>query len=219
MRRIRLGTAVALAGIAFTTGCASSTAGTVGTVGTAPASVSSAAAATTTAATPSGTAASPGGSPTPATTPTPTTPAAPAAPTAARTLPDGYDATRDAKADIQAALAEAAKDHREVLVDFGANWCPDCRALDVMFRSAQVEPLLRKDYVVVAVDVGKFDHNLDLAAQYVNLQTSGIPALAVLKSDGDLRTATDDGAFANASSMDAGQVGSFLTRWAPAGDR
>ncbi|MGW4808206.1 hypothetical protein [Kitasatospora sp. NPDC004272] len=37
--------------------------------------------------------------------------------------------------------------------------------------------------------------------------------------DGDLRTATDDGAFANASSMDAGQVGSFLTRWAPAGDR
>lgn len=116
-------------------------------------------------------------------------------------------------------MAEAAKDHKEVLVDFGANWCPDCRALDVMFRSAQVEPLLQKNYVVVSVDVGKFDHNLDVAAHYVNLQTSGIPALVVLKSDGELRTATDDGAFSSAGTMNPGQVSDFLTRWSPAGSR
>jgi thiol:disulfide interchange protein len=138
-------------------------------------------------------------------------------PAAGQGIPDGYDATRNANADIQAALAKAAKDHQEVLVDFGANWCPDCRVLDVMFRSAQVEPLLQKDYIVVAVDVGQFNHNLDLASRYVNLQTSGIPALVVLKSNGALRTATNDGSFSNARSMDPGQVSAFLTRWAPAG--
>jgi thiol:disulfide interchange protein len=130
--------------------------------------------------------------------------------------PGGYDANRNAKADITAALATAAREHREVLIDFGANWCPDCRALDVMFRSAQVEPVLEKGYVVVAVDVGQFNHNLDLAGQYVNLQTSGIPALVVLKSDGALRTATNDGSFSNARAMDPGQVRAFLIRWAPA---
>jgi thiol:disulfide interchange protein len=137
----------------------------------------------------------------------------------AQALPDGYDATRNAKADIQAALAAAVKEHREVLLDFGADWCPDCRALDVMFRSGQVQPLLARDYLVVAVDVGKFNHNLELAGQYVDLQTSGIPALVVLKSTGTLRTATNDGAFSNARTMDPAQVAAFLSRWAPSGSR
>ncbi|MFC8719858.1 thioredoxin family protein [Kitasatospora sp. NPDC057198] len=207
MRRIRLGMTAAIAGVALTAGCASS-AGTTAATPAATAATAATAQASVAAAVTS-----------PAAVASPSSPLPVASPTAARGIPDGYDAGRDAEADIRAALAEAAKDHREVLVDFGADWCPDCRALDVMFRSAQVEPLLQKDYVVVAVDVGRFDHNLDVAAQYVDLQTSGIPALAVLKSNGELRTATDDGAFANASSMDAGQVSAFLTRWAPAGDQ
>jgi thiol-disulfide isomerase/thioredoxin len=111
----------------------------------------------------------------------------------------------------------AARAHRELLIDFGANWCPDCRALDVIFRSAQVEPLLQKDYVVVAVDVGQFNHNLDLAAKYVNLQTSGIPALVVLSSHGAQRFATNDGSFENARAMTSSQVRAFLIRWAPSG--
>lgn len=138
---------------------------------------------------------------------------------AAQAVADGYDATRDARADIRAALARAARDHREVLLDFGANWCPDCRSLDVLFRSARVEPVLTENYVVVSVDVGEFDHNIGLADQYVSLQTSGIPALAVLNPDGTKRTATDDGSFADARTMKADEVRAFLSRWAPAGDR
>ena len=130
MRQIRLGLAAVILTVALIAGCASS-----GTT-TAQAPV------TTTATTPTG-AASPSSSPSPVTTSATT-----------QALPDGYDATRNAKADINAALAAAAKDNREMLIDFGANWCPDCRALDVMFRSVQVEPLLQKDYLVVAVDVG-----------------------------------------------------------------
>lgn len=130
MRQIRLGLAAVILTVALIAGCASS-----GTT-TAQAPV------TTTATTPTG-AASPSSSPSPVTTSATT-----------QALPDGYDATRNAKADINAALAAAAKDNREMLIDFGANWCPDCMALDVMFRSVQVEPLLQKDYLVVAVDVG-----------------------------------------------------------------
>ena len=195
MRQIRLGLAAVILTVALIAGCASS-----GTT-TAQAPV------TTTATTPTG-AASPSSSPSPVTTSATT-----------QALPDGYDATRNAKADINAALAAAAKDNREMLIDFGANWCPDCMALDVMFRSVQVEPLLQKDYLVVAVDVGQFNHNLDLAGQYVNLQTSGIPALVVLKSDGALRTATNDGSFSNARTMDPSQVSAFLTRWTPNGSQ
>ncbi|MEU9444176.1 thioredoxin family protein [Streptomyces sp. NPDC048304] len=194
MRRMRLGLVAAISTVALTAGCASSS--------------------TTTAQAPVATTTMPT-----ATASTSSSPSPAATSATAQALPDGYDASRNAKADIKAALAKAVKEHREVLIDFGANWCPDCRTLDVMFRSAQVEPLLQKSYVTVAVDVGQFNHNLDLASQYVNLQTSGIPALVVLKSDGTLRTATNDGSFSNARTMGPGQVSAFLTRWAPRGSQ
>ncbi len=134
----------------------------------------------------------------------------------ATSAPGPYDESADAGKQVTVALAQAQSDGRYVLLDFGANWCPDCRALEAMFRSPQVEPVLRKDYRVVAVDVGEFNLNLGLAARYVNLQTSGIPALVVLAPGGAVRTATNDGSFANARTMSPDQVRAFLLRWAPA---
>jgi hypothetical protein len=88
--------------------------------------------------------------------------------------------------------------------------------LDRLFQSARTRPLLQRDYHVVAVDVGQFDHNLGFSAKYVNLQASGIPALVVLAPDGKVRVATNDGSFENARTMSSGQVNLFLSRWAPA---
>ena len=121
MRRICLGLAGVISAVALTAGCASSS--------------------TATARAPVATATMPTATVSPSSSPSPVAPSA-----TDRALPDGYDATRNAKADIKSALATAAEEHREVLIDFGANWCPDCRALDAMFRSAQVEPLLNSKH-------------------------------------------------------------------------
>ncbi|MBM9507837.1 thioredoxin family protein [Actinacidiphila acididurans] len=127
--------------------------------------------------------------------------------------PDGYDPTRDAAADIAAAQRAAAKDGRPVLIDFGADWCPDCVVLGRTFTQPGTAELLSK-YHVVKVDVGQFDHNLAVVRRYVNLNTSGIPALAVVDSRGRTEVATNRGEFANARSMPAAQVNAFLSRWA-----
>ena len=47
-----------------------------------------------------------------------------------------YDEAADAKAQIAAALHEAAAAREPVLLIFGANWCKDCRALDHGLRAA-----------------------------------------------------------------------------------
>ena len=128
-----------------------------------------------------------------------------------------YDARRDAQADIEAALALAKQDGRNVLIDFGADWCLDCRVLTKLSRTGTVAGLLRDGYHVVSVDVGEFDRNLDVAEAYqVDLQRSGIPALVVLDPRGTVKVATNDGSFATARSMDAGDVAAFLRRWYPA---
>jgi thiol:disulfide interchange protein len=135
----------------------------------------------------------------------------------AETIPDHYDPARDPAADLKAALALAVADGKNVLIDFGADWCPDCNVLDKLFQSEKTKPLLQRSYHVVAVDVGEFNHNLAFAAKYVNLKTSGIPALVVLTPDGKVRVTTNDGSFADARTMNSDQVNAFLTRWAPKG--
>jgi thiol:disulfide interchange protein len=139
----------------------------------------------------------------------------PPAAAAAGAVPDHYDAARNPAADLKAALALATSDHKEVLIDFGADWCPDCQVLDKLFQSQGTRSLLQTDYHVVAVDVGQFNLNLGFAAKYVNLQASGIPALVVLAPDGTVRFATNDGSFENARTMNSDQVNAFLARWAP----
>jgi thiol:disulfide interchange protein len=130
-------------------------------------------------------------------------------------LPDRYDPKRNPAADLKVALALAKADGKAVLIDFGADWCPDCHVLHELFQSQETEPLLQRSYHLMAVDVGEFDHNLKFAGKYVDLNRSGIPALVVLTPEGTVRVATNDGSFANARNMDSEQVNAFLTKWAP----
>ena len=95
-----------------------------------------------------------------------------------------YDEQADASADLAAALDSANRQGKLVLVVFGANWCPDCRALDGMAHNGELKQVLDDGYVVVHVDVGRFNKNLDLADKYVVNLKEGIPCAAVLAANG-----------------------------------
>src|SRR5215831_10004282 len=77
-----------------------------------------------------------------------------------------YPENVDAKAEIAEALVNAAKTHRRVLLVFGGNWCYDCHVLDAAFHSPEIAPTLNRNYVVVHVDIGEYNKNLDLAKKY-----------------------------------------------------
>jgi thioredoxin 1 len=128
---------------------------------------------------------------------------------------DLYPADADATADIQKALKQAAKEHKNVLLDFGANWCYDCHVLDNAFQDPQIQPLLDRNFVVVHVDVGKFNKNTDLARQYQVPLEKGIPGLAVLDRKGKLLFSQKQGEFESARSLNVEEVLDFLNRWKP----
>jgi thiol-disulfide isomerase/thioredoxin len=49
-----------------------------------------------------------------------------------------YDEHADAKAQIRVALEDASQAKVPVLVVFGANWCGDCKVLDLAFKEGEL---------------------------------------------------------------------------------
>jgi thiol:disulfide interchange protein len=130
-----------------------------------------------------------------------------------------YPAPAAAQQDIAAALKTAAAQHKRVILDFGGNWCPDCRALDLYLHDTANQALLQAHFVLVHVNIGadKIDENLDIAARYDIPITKGVPALAVLGADGKLIFSQKSGEFESMRHMQAADVTGFLDHWKPAG--
>ena len=122
----------------------------------------------------------------------------------------------DARKEIKAALAHAAKDNKRVLLVFGGAWCYDCHVLEYNFRQdPALHSLVTANYEVVHVDVGKFDKNLDIVKKYKTNIAKGVPALAVLDARGNVLYGDPGGFFESARSMTKQSVADFLTQWAP----
>lgn len=126
-----------------------------------------------------------------------------------------YDARADARHDISAAIAKAQKTRKNVVLVFGANWCGDCHALHAQMQQPELAVLLERSFVVVEIDVGRYDKNLEIAERYHVPLQNGIPALAVLDSRGNLLYAMDQGQFADARHMRYASIKAFFEHWRP----
>jgi len=126
-----------------------------------------------------------------------------------------YNETADAKKDIAGALALAQSTNRNVLLDFGANWCPDCQMLEVYLHQDPNSELLLKNYILVHVDMGRMDKNLDVAYTFNVPIKKGIPALAVVQPSGRVVFSQTAGEFSNMRSMQSSSVTEFLKMWRP----
>ncbi len=124
-----------------------------------------------------------------------------------------YDDNANPRADIAAAVKQAQREHKHVIVDFGGDWCGDCQVLDIYFHQSPNREVLEKNYVLVHVSVGHVDKNLEIPTGYgVNIK-KGVPALAVLDAHGKVLYAQATGEFENMRNMNATSVTDFLNRW------
>ncbi|MEJ2007480.1 MAG: hypothetical protein P8Z30_04855 [Acidobacteriota bacterium] len=76
-------------------------------------------------------------------------------------------------------------------------------------------PLIARDFVIVKIDVERFDKNLDIGKEYGVPINKGIPAMAVLDPHGKLLYAQSQGQFANARAMPYQDFKAFFERWKP----
>ena len=118
----------------------------------------------------------------------------------------------DARRDIQQAQADARQAMRPLLVVFGANWCGDCKVLDMAMTQGTSAALMARDFRVVKVDVGRFDKNVDIAEGFDVPLKKGIPAVVMLSPDGHVLYATRAGELADARRMSEAGIHDFFQR-------
>jgi thiol:disulfide interchange protein len=124
-----------------------------------------------------------------------------------------YSETANPTADIAAALARARREHKRVILDFGGNWCGDCQVLEIYFHDPANRGLLEQNYVLVPVNIGRYDENMDIAAKYGVPVSKGVPALAVLDASGQLVYSQRNAEFQAMRRMDSASVTAFLLQW------
>jgi thioredoxin 1 len=124
-----------------------------------------------------------------------------------------YPDPAKSRSDLAAALKAAPTEHKRILLDFGGNWCGDCHVLDIYFHDPVNRPILQSNFILVDINVGRYEVNLDLARKYHIPLDRGVPALAVLSESGKLLYSQETGQFAPMRKMESSAVTKFLVQW------
>jgi thioredoxin 1 len=76
---------------------------------------------------------------------------------------------------LDKARASAQINHKFLMVEFGADWCSDCLELSKELETGAVRNYLKEHFVVLNVDVGQFNLNIDVAKSLGVDIDQGIP--------------------------------------------
>jgi len=128
---------------------------------------------------------------------------------------DLYPINVDAKKEIEAALKIANSENKRVLLIFGGNWCYDCHVLDQALHEGEAEKIVKKSFLLVHVDIGEGDKNLDLVKKYETTLGSGVPTVVIINNEGHVVYSSTKGEFEAARQMMKKDLVMFLRRWKP----
>jgi thioredoxin 1 len=126
-----------------------------------------------------------------------------------------YPENADAKKEIGEALVKAKAEHKRLLLVFGADWCYDCHVLDYRFHQAGIEPVVDTNFIVIHVDIGRGEKNVDVAQKYKIPLDRGVPSIAVVSSSGEVLYSTQHGEISPTRRLPASDILAFLQKWAP----
>jgi thioredoxin-related protein len=126
-----------------------------------------------------------------------------------------YPEDADARAVIDAALAQARDADKQALIVFGADWCHDSRGLaSKLEEDARLSALIADHYVLVRVDVGQRQRNQDQLQRFGVSESFGTPTLVISDGAGMLQNGLTAHDWRTADSAALSDVAVYLSRYA-----
>jgi len=96
-----------------------------------------------------------------------------------------YDLNADGMQQFKTAVEQAAKEHKNVMIQIGGNWCPWCYKFhDFYTKDAQLDSIIKANYVVIRVNYDKSMKNEKLFAQLGYPQRFGFPVIVICDAEG-----------------------------------
>ncbi|MGF7080581.1 thioredoxin family protein [Mucilaginibacter sp. UYCu711] len=128
-----------------------------------------------------------------------------------------YHPAADAKADIAAAVKQAAASHKNVLLQIGGNWCIWCIYFnDLVKKDAELDKYLRDNYVVVHVNYSPENKNEQVLADLGYPQRFGFPVFVVLDAKGKRLHTQNSAYLEEGRGHSKAKVLEFFQNWSPA---
>jgi thiol:disulfide interchange protein len=125
-----------------------------------------------------------------------------------------YDPSRSASDDIAAAQAEAKRTHKNVLLEFGGEWCSWCHIMDKTYAAnPDLLALREQNYVHVKVNVSPENDNRALLKRFGGINT--FPFLIVLDAEGKVTKKQRTGDLESGHGYDLKRFRKFLEKYAP----
>ena len=116
--------------------------------------------------------------------------------------------------DLQTAVKEAQKVHRNIILDVGGEWCIWCHRLDEFIEgNPRINKLLDSNFITVKVNYSPENKNEKFLSQYPKIE--GYPHLFVLSTNGKLLHSQDTGLLEKDKSYNSKKIIQFLKKWMP----
>lgn len=132
-------------------------------------------------------------------------------------LPKPYNAKADAQKDINALIAKAKKEGKNVMIQAGGNWCIWCLRFNQFVQTTpELKEIVDKNYVYYHLNFSPDNKNEKVFAQYGNPGDKyGYPVFIVLDKNGKMIHVQQSDVLEHEKGYSLEKTKEFFIQWAP----
>lgn len=132
-------------------------------------------------------------------------------------LPKPYNPKADAQKDINAAIAKAKKENKNIIIQAGGNWCIWCLRFNQFVQTTpELKEIVDKNYVYYHLNFSPDNENKKVFAKYVNTkERQGYPFFIVLDKTGKKIHIQQSDVLEHEKGYSLEKVKEFFNQWAP----
>jgi thioredoxin-related protein len=138
----------------------------------------------------------------------------------AQTGEQPYNPDQNIRADLKNAIEQAKKENKQILIQFGGNWCPWCLRFHALVKGVpRVDSLMKENYIYLLLNVPreKEKRDMTLFRDFNFPNRFGYPVFVILNQEGNQIHTQDSDAFEYQSKevkgYDTTKVVRFLSLW------